>query len=66
MTQAVQSELCDNLEGWDRVGSGERFKGEGTCVYLWLIHTDVWQKPTQYCIAIILPLKINKMFLKKR
>ena len=26
-------------------------------VYLWLIHGDVWQKPTQYCKAIILQLK---------
>ena len=30
-----------------------------TYVYLWLIHVDVWQKPTQYCKAIILQLKIN-------
>ena len=22
---------------------------DGTYVYLWLIHADVWQKPTQYC-----------------
>ena len=22
--------------------------------YLWLIHVDVWQKPSQYCKAIIL------------
>ena len=28
---------------------GERFKKEGTQVYLWVIHVDVWQKPTQYC-----------------
>ena len=26
-------------------------------VYLWLIHIEVWQKPTQYCKAIILQLK---------
>ena len=26
-------------------------------VYLWLIHVDVWQKPTQFCKAIILQLK---------
>ena len=26
-------------------------------VYLWLIHVDVWQKPTQYCKAIIFQLK---------
>ena len=24
---------------------------------LWLMHVDVWQKPTQYCKAIILQLK---------
>ena len=42
-----------------------RFKRKGTHVYLWLIHVDVWQKPTQYYEAIILQLKINT-FLKKR
>ena len=26
-------------------------------VYLWQIHVDVWQKPTQFCKAIILQLK---------
>ena len=31
---------------------GGRFKSEETCVHLWLIHVDVWQKPTQYCKAI--------------
>ena len=25
---------------------------EGTYVYLWLIHIDVGQKPTQHCNAI--------------
>ena len=34
-------------------------------VYLWLIHVDVWQKPTQYCKVIILQLKINTFFLKE-
>ena len=33
------------------------FKREGTCVYLWVIHADVRQKPTQYCKAVILQLK---------
>ena len=28
---------------------GRRLKREGTCVYLWLIHVDVWQKLSQYC-----------------
>ena len=56
--------LCDSLEGWEGVGEGRGFKREETCVYQWLICVDVWQKPTQYCKAIILQLKINK--LKKR
>ena len=30
------------------------------CVCLWLIHVVVWQKPTQFCKAIILQLRINK------
>ena len=34
-----------------------RFEREGTYAYLWLIHVDVWQKPTQHCKAIILQLK---------
>ena len=43
---------------------GERFKKEGTYVYLWLILVVLWQKPIQHCKAIILQLKINKF--KKR
>ena len=31
-------------------------EGEDICI-LWLIHVDVWQKPTQYCKVIILQLK---------
>ena len=42
---------------------GGRFKKEGTFVYLWLIHVNVWQKSNQYCKGIILQLKIN-IFLK--
>ena len=38
---------------------GGRLKREGTCVYLWLIHVVIWQKPTQHCKAIILQLIIN-------
>ena len=26
-------------------------------ISLWLIHTDVWQKPSQHCKVIILQLK---------
>ena len=32
---------------------------EGGDIYLWPIHVDVWQKPTQYCKATKLRLKIN-------
>ena len=40
------------------------FQERGTYVYLWLIHTDIWQKPMQYYKAIILQLKINNFFKK--
>ena len=43
-------------QSWCHVSS-QRFKREGTYVYLWLIHDDVRQKTTQYCKAIILQLK---------
>ena len=39
---------------------GGRSRREGIYVYLWLIHADIWQKPTQYCKAIILQLKMKK------
>ena len=44
---------------------GDRFKREGTYVYLELIYVDAWQKPTQFCKAIILQLK-NKFKILKR
>ena len=40
---------------------GKRFKREGTYVYPGLIHGNVWQKPTQFCKAIILQLKKKKI-----
>ena len=42
---------------------GEKFKKEGTRGCLWLIHVDIWQKPSLYCKVIILQLKIK---LKRR
>ena len=51
--------LSDNLERWGGVGVGGKLKREGTYVYLWLIHVDEWQKPTQHCKAIIHQLKVN-------
>ena len=59
MIQGAQPVLCDNLEGWDGLGSGRGFKRERTYVYLRLTHVDVQQKPTQYCKAIIPQLKMN-------
>ena len=52
-------------KGW-KVGG--KTKKEETYVCLWLIHVDIWQKPTQYYKAIILQLKINfkKSSEKKR
>ena len=49
--------------GWE---VGGRFKREGTYVYLWLIHVAIWKKLTQYCKAIILQLKINKLKKKQK
>ena len=43
------SGLADKLKGW-----GGRCRREGTYVHLWLIHVDVWWKPTQYCKAVII------------
>ena len=42
---------------------GGRFKREGACLYLWLIHVEVWQKTTKLCKAITLQLKYN--YIKK-
>ena len=36
---------------------GGRFRREGTHVYLWLIHVEIWQKTTKFCKAMILQLK---------
>ena len=52
--------LCVNLEGWDEREMGGRFKTEGTYVYLWLIHVEVWHKTTKFCKANILQLNEKK------
>ena len=51
MTQGTQSGGLEKPRG---VGWGGRWEGEGTWVYLWLFCVVVWQKPTQYCNAVIL------------
>ena len=49
--------LWDNLEGWGGEEDGSGLKVGGTRVQPWLIHVDVWQKPSQYCKVISLQLK---------
>ena len=39
----------DNPEGWGGEGGGRGVKDGGTLVYLWLIHANVWEKPSSYC-----------------
>ena len=46
--------LFDNLQGLDGVGGGKDAQEGEEYIYLWLIHVDVSQKPTQYYKAIIL------------
>ena len=36
----------DNPEGWDEEGGGRGDQDGGTHVHPWLIHVNVWQKPT--------------------
>ena len=55
--QLINSSI--NLRGGMGWEVGERFKRKGTYVYLWLIHTDVRQKPTQYGKAIILQVRVG-------
>jgi len=39
------------------VGWGKRWEGiSRERVHVWLIHVDVWQKPTEYCKEVILQL----------
>ena len=64
MNQGTQSQYSGTT--WrDRVGREveEGFRKGGTHVYPWLIHVDVWQKPSQYCNYP--PIKINKIIFFK-
>ena len=54
MAQKTQTGALYHPEGWDGVGDGREVQKEGTYVYLWLIHVEVWQKTTKFCKAIIL------------
>ena len=47
--------LWTNPEGWGGKGGGRGIQDEGTHMYLWLIHVNVWQN--HYNIVISLQLK---------
>ena len=55
-----KSDLWDNPEGWGWEGDGREVQDGETHVHPWLIHVDIWQKPSQYCKVIILQLKLIK------
>ena len=40
---------CTYTVGWDGMGDRREVQGEGTYIYLQLIHVDIWQKQPQYC-----------------
>ena len=62
--QGAQSQ-CSVTTWRDGVGKevGGRFRREGTHVCLWLIHSDVKQKPPQY--SNYPPIKINNITMKE-
>ena len=67
MKQGTQS-WCSGTTQRGRVGrevGGGAFRLRGTHVYLWPIHVDVWQKPSQYCKVITLQLKYIHKFKKR-
>ena len=49
-----------------RGGRWREVKDEGGKVCLWLACAHVWQRPTQYCEAVFLQLKITKFGGKKK
>ena len=61
---AVQGTLKSLLQHHSSKASILRRSAFFTYAYLWLIHGDMWQKPAQYCKAIILQLK-TKFFQKE-
>ena len=48
--------------GWE---VERRLKREEMYVYFWLIHADIWQKPTQHHKAIVPQLKIKNKTKKE-
>ena len=60
--------LCGNLEGWDgKRGAGRVQEGRDIYIYIYLrlIHSDVWQKPSQYCNYPLIKKKKEKKMDRK-
>ena len=57
MGQAVKEKIIKQTRSQIQRDPG-RFKRKGTHAYLWLIHVDAWQRPAQYCKAIVLTLSV--------
>jgi len=56
MKQGTQSQ-CSGTTQRDRVRREEGSGWWATCVDLWPIHVDAWQKPSQHCKVVILQLE---------
>ena len=55
MRQGTQSQGSVTTQRGERGKEVEpEFKRRGTYVQLMPIHVDVWQKPSQYCKAVVL------------
>ena len=52
-----KSGLWHDPEGRGGEGGGREVQSGGTHVHPWLIHVNVWQKPSQYCKVVSLQLK---------
>lgn len=54
--------LCDNLEGWDGVGSRREVQREGTYAHRWLTHGDACRNQHKTVKQSSSKLKINRFF----
>ena len=51
---ASRSKLKLRTDLWDGEGGGRGVQDGGHMLHPWLIHVNVWQKPSQYCKGISL------------